>query len=196
MFLFPYHQWKGSGFKKGVCLWCPMPWASLWGHLWLGHLDVRGLGSLLWCCPLLSDSMGSWSGCLHQSKFTDKMFQAAAMVAVLLILLSFLHCIGQVHYELLHHTLNPIGVITLGTFFFISTILSQVCYPHCGVLTGWLLFNFWKGKKLIALGLFLFSAVWLCHGSIASSSQPPSLSGDNWNMSFHWCWLSVRHPLL
>ena len=26
--LTPYHCWKGSGFKKGVCVWPPMPWTS------------------------------------------------------------------------------------------------------------------------------------------------------------------------
>ena len=66
----------------------------------------------------------------------DKMFWFAVMVAAFLILLSFLHCPGQVHYELLHYALDPIRVVTLGTLFFISTILFQVCYPYCGVLMG------------------------------------------------------------
>ena len=58
-----------------------------------------------------------------------KCSKAAAMVAMLLTLLSFLHFPGQAHYELLLHVLNPIGVVTLSTFFFISTILFQMPLP-------------------------------------------------------------------
>ena len=45
---------EGIGIQEGslctvhLCLGHP-----LLGYLWLGHLDLRGLGSLLWCCPLL-----------------------------------------------------------------------------------------------------------------------------------------------
>ena len=99
------------------------------------------------------------------------MFQAAAMVATFFIMLSFLHCPGQVHYELLHHALKPIGVITLGTLLFIGTILFQVHHLYCTarVLADWLPFNFHRGKKLIALGLFWLSAIQSFDGSCVSS---------------------------
>ena len=60
----------------------------------------------------------------------DKMFQAAAVVAVFLILLSFLHSPGKVHYKLIYHALNSVGVITLSTLLFASAILFQVCHSY------------------------------------------------------------------
>ena len=47
-FSIPYHQWKGSGFKKGVCLWHPMPWVSHPGTplAWPPWLEGSGLPSL------------------------------------------------------------------------------------------------------------------------------------------------------
>ena len=107
----------------------------LLGHLQLGHIDLRGPSSLLQYHPLLSVWMGSCPWCLHQWELTDKMFWAAAMIAVFLILLRFLHCLGQAHYKLLCHALDSIGVISLGTFFFVSTILFQVHHLYCRSLS-------------------------------------------------------------
>ena len=61
----------------------------------------------------------------------DKMFWAVAVVAVFLIVLSFLHCPGQVNYKLLCHALNFIGVIAPGTLFFVTAVLFQMCHPYC-----------------------------------------------------------------
>ena len=125
------------------------------------------------------------------------MFWAAAMVAVFLILLGFLHCLGQVQYKFLCHTLNSIGVIALSTLFYVTAILFQVCHSYYRGLNRLGAFQLYKGKKLITLGLGWLSAIWACDGSITSPlpSQPPSLPRDHRNTSFHWCWLSGRPPL-
>ena len=83
----------------------------------------------------------------------DKMFHTAAVVAAFFILLSFLHCPGQAHYELLSHVLDSIRAITLSTLFFVSAIFFQVHHPYCRGLKSLGAFQFCKGKKLVALGL-------------------------------------------
>ena len=89
------------------------------------------------------------------------MLWAAAMVAVFLLLLSLLHCLGKVHYEFFSHALNSIGVLTFGTLFLVSTVFFQIVTCTAGVLAGWVPFSFCKGKKLVTLGLLVLSAAWL-----------------------------------
>ena len=45
--MFPCHQWKGFGFKKGVSTWHPLPWVSPPGapSVWLPFLEGPGLPS-------------------------------------------------------------------------------------------------------------------------------------------------------
>ena len=45
----PCHPWKGSGFKKGVCVHCSMPWVLPPGALlaWLLSSEGPGLSSLV-----------------------------------------------------------------------------------------------------------------------------------------------------
>ena len=55
IFLIPYHQLKGSGFKNGVCVWCFTPWASHLGAplAWSPFLEGPRLPSLV-SSPLFS----------------------------------------------------------------------------------------------------------------------------------------------
>ena len=65
----------------------------------------------------------------------DKMLWTAAVVAAFLLLLSILHCPGEVHYEFLSYTLNAIRVFTLSTFFFLSVLFLQMCQLYSGDLS-------------------------------------------------------------
>ena len=71
------------------------------------------------------------------------------MVAAFLILLSLLHCLGQAHYKLICQALDSIRVIAIGTLFFVTAILLQVCHLYCRGLNRLGAFSFYKGKKLI-----------------------------------------------
>ena len=77
----------------------------------------------------------------------DKVLWATAVVAAFLILLSFLHCLGQVHYKLLCHALNSIGVIAFSALSFVSAILFQVFHPYCRGLNRLGTFQLLKRKE-------------------------------------------------
>ena len=128
-FSIPYHQWKGSGFKKGVCEWCSMPWVSCLGRplVWLPFLEESRLfgtnHSFQFKCQV-------HSGCLQQQAIMDKVLQAAAVVAAFLLLLGILHCPGKEHCQFLSYAFNAIGVFTLSTFFFVGALFLLVCHPY------------------------------------------------------------------
>ena len=66
----------------------------------------------------------------------DKMFWAAAMVAVFLLLLSLLHYPGKVYYEFLIYAPNTIGVL-LSVTSSLSVLSSSKCTTcTAGVLAG------------------------------------------------------------
>ena len=56
----------------------------------------------------------------------DEMLWAAAMVAAFLLLLGICHCPCKAHYKFLSHTLNSIGVFTLGALFCVGTVFFQM----------------------------------------------------------------------
>ena len=125
-----YHQLNGLGFKKGVCVWHFMPWASHPGAPLVWSPSLRGLGSLIQCCLLISLQIWLHSRCHHQWTKPDKVIWAATVITVLLLLLSALHCSGKVYNEFLSHVFNAIWVHTVSAFLFVSTFLLQVCHPH------------------------------------------------------------------
>ena len=61
-FSIPYHQWKGLGFKKGICVWCTMPWASLPGAplAWPPWLEGSRLPSPVLSPPFSSNGWLFW----------------------------------------------------------------------------------------------------------------------------------------
>ena len=122
---------EGIGIQEGRL--CAMPYA-----LGIPSGGTFGLAIFTWGVQALFSSAipSFWFKllCLHQWALMDKMFQAAAVVAAFLILMSFLHCPGQTHYKLLCHVPDSIRVITLSTLFFVSSVLFQVHHQYCRVL--------------------------------------------------------------
>ena len=78
----------------------------------------------------------------------DKMLRAAAMVAVLLICLSILHCSSQLDHELLCYSLNSVWVVALWILTIISIFFLQLCQLYGRLLWEWLTtFQFSQGKE-------------------------------------------------
>ena len=71
----------------------------------------RGLCSLHHHHPLLPISLFLVPSSFHEWAITDKVFRAAAMIAVPFIRLSVLHCCSQLDDEFFRHSLDSIGVI-------------------------------------------------------------------------------------
>ena len=55
------------------------------------------------------------------------MVWAAAVVATFLILVFILHCSGKAYHEFLCHIIKAIRILTISTFFIISSLFLQVC---------------------------------------------------------------------
>ena len=84
------------------------------------HCFWRGLGSLCHHCPLLPVFLPS---SFHEWAITDKVFRAAAMIAVPFICLGILHCTSQLDHEFFHQFLDSIGVVlTIMCIFFFLPI--------------------------------------------------------------------------
>ena len=59
------------------------------------------------------------------------MLLATAMVAALFLLLGLFHCPCQVYDELLHHTLETIGIFAYSASLHVGAFFFQMCYSHC-----------------------------------------------------------------
>ena len=68
----------------------------------------------------------------------DKVFGAAAMIAVPFICLSVLYCSSQLDHEFFCHSLDSIGVITFWILTIISVFFFQLCQAYNGFLREWL----------------------------------------------------------
>ena len=130
MFLTPYHCWKGSRFKKGVCrlffiLQEPLSGSSLW------HLSLLE-GSRL---PLSNTSppshlTASFSGSLYKWAIADEMFWASTVVAVFLICLGVFHSPCQMNHELLGYPLNSARIVTLWILIIASILFFLMCQTY------------------------------------------------------------------
>ena len=170
MFSILYPQLKGSGFKKGVCIWCFMPWVSHPGAplAWLPFLEGLSLpsqvpsplSSLMANQPLFLPAMGShgWSGldCHSDSN-------ASSPVECLSLLWQGLQwtlwlCLWCHQGPCLWH-LPP------------CWHSSSRCATHVErVMTGWLPLNFHRGKKLVTHGLLVLAVGGFLEASITSFS--------------------------
>ena len=127
MFLTPYHHWKGFGFKKTVCVQCPMPWASHPGAPSAESIFLEGSGlPSLVQSPLCSLNL-VLSGRFHQQTIPGEMIWAAAMITVFLILLCIFHSSGEANHEFLCHGIKAIRILTISAFLIIRGLHLQVC---------------------------------------------------------------------
>ena len=120
----------------------------LLGALYGIHCFGRGLGSLQHCRPLIPIKLFLISSSFHQQAVLNKMFRVAAMVAVLFVHLSVLHCSSQPDHEFFSHSLDCIWVITFWILTIISVFFIQLCQSYSRLLREWLItFQFPQGKE-------------------------------------------------
>ena len=78
----------------------------------------------------------------------DKVFRAAAMIAVPFIHLSILYCSSQPDHEFFCHSLDSIWVITFQILPIIGIFFFQLCQAYSGFLREWLTtLQFPQGKE-------------------------------------------------
>ena len=182
-FSIPYHQLKGSGFKKGVCAWHFTPWTSCpkAPSVWLSFLEGLGLPSLV-PTPLSSlkvhlpsflPAMGNcgWSGLgCHSDNNTSPSVEHLSMLCPGMQW-TLLSCF-QYHPGPHHWCLPPL-------------LFSSRCAIHTeGVMASWLPLSFHRWKKLVALGLLVLAIAKLQEVSITSSSSASWPPEGSPSMSF------------
>ena len=171
-FLTPCHRWKGSGFKKGVCVHCSMPWVLPLGVSLVWSLLSEGsrLSSSVLLSPRLNGNSFSMLLPMGSHGWSDPSCYSDSSIS---LPLGIFHGSCQTYYELLHD-FNTIRVLNMHPFILLGTLLLQMCQNTAGILTmGWIPSNFWRGKKLVTLGLAVLSAVWLQNGSTEFSFWLP-----------------------
>ena len=170
MFSTPCHCWKGSGFRKGVCAHCSMPWVLPLEALLVWSLLSEGPGIPSSVPSPPCGLMGIHSQCFYRWAVTEKVVQAATVIAAFPFLLGIFHSPHQVHHEFLCDTFNTVGVLTIYFFILLGTLLFHMCQAYIGCLTtGRVPFNFHREKKLVDLALAVLLMVWLWEGSMESS---------------------------
>ena len=78
----------------------------------------------------------------------DKVFRAAAMIAVPFICLSILYCSSQLDHEFFCHSLNSIGVVAFWILTIVGVFFFQLRQAHSWFLWEWLTtLQFPQGKE-------------------------------------------------
>ena len=118
-----YHQLKGWDSRREspfgiLCLEHPFL-----GHLWCGHLSLRGLVSLPWYCPLLLVWRHIYLSSWQPWAIMDEVVWAVTVITMLLCLLCLLHCSSKMHYEFLSYPFDAIWVVTISDFLLIGAFL-------------------------------------------------------------------------
>ena len=148
-FLIPYHHWKGSRFKKGVCRVVFMPQEPPSGgslqHLLLSEGSrlsfIIAIPSFLFNCFLSLEVFTS-------RQLAEEMFRATTMVTAFLICLGIFHCPCQMDHELLCHPLDSTGIITLWVLAIASILFFKMCQVHIRFFQKWLVtLRFPQGKE-------------------------------------------------
>ena len=131
----PCQCWKGSGFKKGVCLGGFMPWEPPSGGSLMCWLLLEGSGLPSLMLPPPCHITVCFPQSLYKQTIMDKMFQATIMITELLHL-GILYSPCQAHHKLFSNPFYSAWIIALLVLSSPSILFLQMCQMHCWCFGG------------------------------------------------------------